>query len=85
VTDWEERMSARAAERRAAEPPPLTPFTDPDSEHFGHHSHLRGAMVECSCGLQHGITSVAINFDDPQCPWCSICGEVGVCALGVEP
>jgi hypothetical protein len=71
---WEERMAAKAAERRAAEPSPVDP-------HEGHHIHHRGNAAWCSCGKFAGIFSIAIMPEMmepdyvPPMRSCPICGE----------
>jgi hypothetical protein len=68
-------MAARAAAREAARPPKPDP-------HAGHHHHLIGTSVECSCGVFLGIISVVFGDDyDPDKLSCSICGRRGVVAL----
>jgi hypothetical protein len=76
---WEERMSGRARERMARE----ARAERENDPHAGHHSHLRGTMVECSCGEFGGVTCVAFGEDyDPAKLSCRICGEPGVVTLG---
>lgn len=82
---WEDRMAARAAER-AHQAAAQDAASDP---HAGHHAHLRGTMVECSCGERFGVTTVAIPFFDSPGEAqafldqlsCHLCGERGVAAL----
>jgi len=51
--------------------------------HRGHHWHLEGTGVWCSCGEFCGITTVAFDKDyDPAKLRCSECGQVGVVRLG---
>lgn len=43
--------------------------------HDGHHEHLIGAAVVCSCGKFRGITCVAFVEQDTP-PWyCQKCGK----------
>jgi hypothetical protein len=73
---WEARMAAQAAAREAARPP--EPDPDPYPEHAGHHTHLIGVGVECSCGFFFGVTTVAFDDDyDPDKLFCSECGKQG--------
>jgi hypothetical protein len=71
---WEERMAAKAAERRAAEPEPPDP-------HEGHHTHCHGNAVWCSCGEFAGVFTVVITAEMmepdyvPPMRTCKICGE----------
>jgi hypothetical protein len=70
---WEDRMAARAAARRAAEPGPADP-------HAGHHVHHWGNSSWCSCGTFMGIFSIALppEADEPgfvlPAEPCGICG-----------
>jgi hypothetical protein len=57
--------------------------------HAGHHEHLEGTSVACSCGEFFGVTTVAFPkeaWDDPEAYRrslsCRICGKEGVVALG---
>lgn len=85
---WEERMAARAA-RRAAEREFRGPDVDDDgvdrapAAHQGHHFHLRGTGVKCTCGADFGVTCVAFSDDwHPDDDVCSVCGERGVVFMG---
>jgi hypothetical protein len=62
VTGWESRMAQRAAQRSMAEP--IEPVQacqigDPDMPdgHRGHHKHVIGNGIVCSCGETFGIFS----------------------------
>lgn len=77
---WEERMAAKA-ELRAAAAKAAKP--DPRAGHEGHHTHLSGTCVYCSCGEFQGVTCVAfIPGDDPREWSCDVCGARGVARLG---
>lgn len=52
-------MADRASARRVAEPPPI-------DEHAGHHRHLEGTGVICSCGELVGVDCVMITEDVDQ-------------------
>lgn len=73
------RAAARAVEREAVEAAA--------DGHAGHHSHLQGAWVVCSCGEVRGITSVALPPEAADPAWepppvsCARCGAVGVVLL----
>ena len=82
-------MAARAQARAAARE---LEAEEPD-EHDGHHQHLRGTMVECSCGEELGITCVALppleTEEEKREFWdslaCRECGKKGVSGpMGVE-
>lgn len=58
ASTWEDRMAARAAERaarRKVEEPPEAPAPG----HEGHHGHIQGNGVMCSCGACFGCFSFA--------------------------
>lgn len=60
MSTWEERM----AQRSAAKGRTLRQQWERESqqevdEHAGHHTHLTGTMVQCSCGEDFGVTCVA--------------------------
>ena len=90
VSTWEERMAARAEAngwtlRQEWERERLAADAMPD-EHAGHHDHLNGTMVECSCGEEFGVTCIAFPdfgtneearafFDSLAC---RECGKKGV-------
>ena len=81
MSSWEERMADQAQAREDArlKDERGRPEDDP---HYGHHSHLRGTMVSCSCGEPYGITSVVISEDyDPDKIVCHICGAQGYAGL----
>lgn len=64
------------AERSRIRAPELPAEPDP---HAGHHQHLEGTGVICSCGEFIGVTCVIIPDDfDETAISCSICGQVGV-------
>lgn len=48
--------------------------------HEGHHEHLRGRDMECSCGQFLGTACGGIGEGD-LVPYCEICGEPGVATL----
>jgi hypothetical protein len=73
-------MAQRAAAREqgrdrvAAQPPESDP-------HAGHHLHLSGPSIICSCGEFQGLICVALTEDyNPDALRCSICGAPGVVA-----
>jgi len=55
-------------------------------EHEGHHRHLNGSMVECSCGEESGVICVAFPVfgtdEESDAFWdslaCRECGKKGV-------
>lgn len=62
MTSWEERMADRAREREAAREAAIPRDENGerlDDPHRGHHSHLDGTAVYCSCGEFRGVTTVA--------------------------
>jgi len=71
----------------AAEEARIAEENDP---HRGHHGHLRGTAVECSCGEFQGITCVAfpdLSTEEKWAAWeasqvCRVCGQRGVVDLG---
>lgn len=65
-------MAQRAQERARTS---LRSEPDP---HSGHHVHLSGMGVYCSCGEYLGITTIALEERPNPYPRCSICGERGV-------
>ena len=93
MSTWEERMSARHAQRqRDRIPDPL-----PDlAGHEGHHGHMAHGSIECSCGEMLGVICYVIDgryfSNDPALiaqarreeedfdAWvtCSVCGKTGV-------
>lgn len=73
---WEQRMAQRARERTAKQPP------EPDP-HAGHHLHLAGTSVYCSCGEFLGTITVVFDESAPP-PRCRICGKHGVVAVGEQ-
>jgi hypothetical protein len=95
MSTWEERMAVQAEakgwtwrqEREREDRVIENEFKD---EHAGHHSHLNGTMVECSCGCQFGVTCVVFpEFDTDEesrayydALACSKCGKKGVWLLG---
>lgn len=80
---WEARMAARAhrrAERREAARQAEEAANDP---HHGHHIHLDGTSVECSCGMDRGVVCAVIDVDiDPDTLSCDLCGKRGLVRLG---
>ena len=87
MSTWEDRMSQRSAarERRRQEAEREAEV----DEHAGHHTHLIGTTVECSCGADFGVTCVAYPpewwsatpeqrqaMDDALS--CRICGKQGM-------
>lgn len=76
-------MARRAAERERAR---LEAEQDTPDGHEGHHTHLRGSAVSCSCGADFGVTCVVLpDFSsraEAEAWWsslaCSVCGEPGV-------
>ena len=75
-----DRAKARERERAATE------ATYVDDPHQGHHSHLSGTSVYCSCGEFRGTTCVAIPKDwdaEKQARLrCTRCDEHGVVLIG---
>jgi len=87
---WEQQMADRAAKRaieRAA--------ADPARSHYGHHQHLDGDEVYCSCGEDRGVITYVIPqewLDHPELEdeWrasisCDVCGKKGVIRIGRHP
>lgn len=71
------RAATRAAAARASEPAAEDP-------HAGHHGHLAGTAVYCSCGQLLGVTCVAFDGDYvPDRERCHVCGQAGVLASPV--
>lgn len=80
MSTWEERMAEKTEARNIiaeAEQIALEDATDP---HKGHHHHLRGTAVECSCGEFFGVTCVVLPPEgfDYSSVHCEECGEPGV-------
>ena len=77
MTSWEDRMAQNQARR------PVIEAAGEDHTHDGHHTHLRGSCVECSCGEFFGVTCVVIDpaFDYATLR-CGVCGEPGVAGNG---
>ena len=78
---WEQRMAARAALRNKAEVEQERRAEV--APHEGHHLHLIGTGVHCSCGEFVGITTVAFEVDDEgnvlyEPPTCTNCGADGL-------
>jgi hypothetical protein len=82
MSTWEDRMAQRSAAKDRARQPA-------DDEHAGHHLHLIGTTVQCSCGQDFGVTCVAFPEElwkmtlEQVHEWfgslsCSACGEKGV-------
>lgn len=89
MSTWEERKSIRAKaaiekEREAEMDAKVAAREVPEAWEFhefvGHHSHLRGSNVECSCGAWLGMASTVTGLDPEQLS-CETCGEVGVVRL----
>jgi len=81
---WEARTARRAAARAVGQK-----AADPDP-HDGHHSHLQGTSVWCSCGEWGGVTCVAFDEETITAEWweaqvCSMCGKHGVVKLDEKP
>lgn len=93
MSTWEERMAARAAVRREASKAEQQCIDDENDPHRDHHTHLNGAMVQCSCGENFGVTCVAfppeldgMSPEEAQAWWhenvrCDICGQPDVSSL----
>lgn len=97
MSTWEERMAiqSRAKGRhylQEQERQRQAAYSEYNRIHGGHHRHLQGTAVYCSCGQFEGITCVAFPPEwaamageeiqaaiDAQA--CSICGERGVLDL----
>ena len=92
---WEERMAARAAVRRERAEAAERAREEANDPHAGHHGHLIGTAVYCSCGEFEGITCVAFPGATRE-EWkalgavsrCEACGQRGVSGFmpqGWEP
>lgn len=80
MSSWEERMSEKAKARNVIAEAEKIAFDDANDPHKGHHNHLRGNGVECSCGSFFGVTTVIPppeDFDYSTIK-CEDCGKVGV-------
>jgi ribosomal protein L40E len=83
MSSWEERMARTAAARATVAEAEQIARCGAENPHRGHHQHLRGTMVSCSCGEDFGVTCVVIDFDfDPETLICRECGARGVVLLG---
>ena len=94
MSTWEDRMSQRSAarERKRQE----AEREAEQDEHAGHHTHLIGTTVECSCGADFGVTCVAYPEEwwtmtpTQQTAWeesltCRICGKRGMVTTSPTP
>jgi hypothetical protein len=88
ISSWEGRMAAQAAGRRTAAEAEDYLREKADDPHAGHHTHLDGGSVYCSCGQYLGMTTFAAeDLDDPRARAaresraCTICGKPGVVGL----
>jgi hypothetical protein len=87
---WEERMAARAKERRVKAETEARRTEDANDPHGGHHEHLDGTAVYCSCGEFLGVTCVAVPFFETEEEakayynglGCPLCGTTGLVLLG---
>jgi len=85
-------MSARAQERMALIAAEEARIAEENDPHRGHHGHLRGTAVECSCGEFQGLACVAfprLDTEEERAAYraslvCRICGERDVVALSPE-
>ena len=93
MSTWEERMSARHAQRQRDRPPDPVPDL---KGHEGHHGHISWGSIQCSCGEMLGLICYVLDqryFSvDPELvaaarredadfdAWvtCSVCGRTGV-------
>lgn len=85
-------MAARSAERRTAAEAEDYLRDQADDPHAGHHEHLDGSAVYCSCGKFFGVTSVVVpdlSTPEAQRDWdsraCGACGQQGVVGPLGEP
>lgn len=75
-------MAMRAAERQMAADAEEFLRDQANDPHVGHHTHLRGTAVYCSCGEDRGVTCVVIEDGlDLDSLSCGICGQRGVCGF----
>ena len=83
MSSWEQRMSQRAESRRAQEAAREAAEHPLVKGHEGHHFHLAGTAVYCSCGEYRGVTSVAFEegYDESKLS-CEVCGAPGVALIG---
>jgi hypothetical protein len=61
MSSWEDRMAARTAAREAARHPAPRPEADWPAGHEGHHEHVQGNGIICSCGECLGVFTVALD------------------------
>jgi hypothetical protein len=90
LSSWEDRMAAAAAARREAAEAEQRRAEEENDPHRGHHAHIEGTCVVCSCGENFGVTCVALppelaelSPEEAQRWWtenvrCSVCGKPGV-------
>jgi hypothetical protein len=46
--------------------------------HGGHHLHVRGAVLECSCGTPVGEAGLLLHSEDVACDRCGVAGVARV-------
>jgi hypothetical protein len=88
-------MAARATARREAREAAESEYERRCDPHAGHHGHLIGAGVYCSCGEPHGVTCVVFpggTDEELRALYgvlrCRMCGQRGAALLagdGWEP